>query len=45
MWPGNIEILFEESGVPKDLDLLVIDIDSKVTSGRNGVRGRNVSPS
>jgi len=28
IWPGNIEILFEEGGVPKDLDLLVIDIDS-----------------
>ena len=28
VWPGNIEILFEEAGVPKDLDLLVIDIDS-----------------
>jgi len=28
VWPGNIEILFEENGVPKDLDLLVIDIDS-----------------
>ena len=28
VWPGNIEILFEEAAVPKDLDLLVIDIDS-----------------
>ncbi|MDG2306306.1 MAG: hypothetical protein P8R42_16970 [Candidatus Binatia bacterium] len=28
VWPGNVEILFEEAGVPKDLDLLVIDIDS-----------------
>lgn len=28
VWPGNIEILFEEAGVPKDLDLMVIDIDS-----------------
>ena len=28
VWPGNIEILFEENGVPADLDLLVIDIDS-----------------
>ncbi len=28
VWPGNIEILFEDAGVPKDLDLLVIDIDS-----------------
>ncbi|MEN8161240.1 MAG: hypothetical protein ABFS41_14300, partial [Myxococcota bacterium] len=28
VWPGNIEILFEENGVPKDFDLLVIDIDS-----------------
>jgi len=28
VWPGNIEILFEENDVPKDLDLLVIDIDS-----------------
>ena len=28
VWPGNVEILFEENGVPKDLDLLVIDIDS-----------------
>ena len=28
VWPGNIEILFEEAGVPKDLDFLVIDIDS-----------------
>ena len=28
VWPGNIELLFREAGVPKDLDLLVIDIDS-----------------
>ncbi|HIF64190.1 MAG TPA: hypothetical protein EYG16_01780 [Deltaproteobacteria bacterium] len=28
IFPGNIEILFEEAGVPKDLDFLVIDIDS-----------------
>ena len=28
IWPGNVELLFEENGVPKDLDLLVIDIDS-----------------
>ena len=28
VWPGNIEILFEDGGVPKDLDFLVIDIDS-----------------
>lgn len=28
VWPGNIEILFEEGGVPRDLDFLVIDIDS-----------------
>ena len=28
VWPGNVEILFEENGVPKDLDFLVIDIDS-----------------
>jgi hypothetical protein len=28
VYPGNIELLFEENGVPKDLDLLVIDIDS-----------------
>ncbi len=28
VWPGNIEILFERGGVPRDLDLLVIDIDS-----------------
>ena len=28
VYPGNIEILFEEDNVPKDLDLLVIDIDS-----------------
>ena len=28
VWPGNVEILFEEAGVPQDFDLLVIDIDS-----------------
>ncbi|HEY8517156.1 MAG TPA: hypothetical protein VIS07_16735 [Candidatus Binatia bacterium] len=28
VFPGNIELLFEENGVPPDLDLLVIDIDS-----------------
>jgi hypothetical protein len=28
VFPGNVEILLEENGVPKDLDLLVIDIDS-----------------
>jgi hypothetical protein len=28
VWPGNIELLFEAGGVPKDLDFLVIDIDS-----------------
>ncbi len=28
VYPGNVEILFEENGVPRDLDLLVIDIDS-----------------
>ena len=28
VWPGNVEILFEENGVPEDLDFLVIDIDS-----------------
>jgi hypothetical protein len=28
VWPGNIEHLFEQAGVPKDLDFLVIDIDS-----------------
>jgi len=28
VFPGNIEILFEDNGVPPDLDLLVIDIDS-----------------
>lgn len=28
VWPGNIELLFEDAGVPRDLDLLVIDIDS-----------------
>jgi hypothetical protein len=28
VYPGNVEILFEESGVPRDVDLLIIDIDS-----------------
>jgi hypothetical protein len=28
VWPGNIEILFEENGVPRDLDFMVVDIDS-----------------
>jgi hypothetical protein len=28
IYPGNVEILFERFGVPVDLDLLVIDIDS-----------------
>ena len=28
IYPGNIEILFEENGVPTDFDYLVIDIDS-----------------
>lgn len=28
VYPGNVEILFEENGVPEDLDFLVIDIDS-----------------
>ncbi len=28
VFPGNIEILFEENGVPEDFDFLVIDIDS-----------------
>ena len=28
IWPGNIETLFEDNGVPTDLDYLVIDIDS-----------------
>jgi hypothetical protein len=28
VYPGNVELLFEENSVPKDLDLLVIDIDS-----------------
>ncbi len=28
VYPGNIEILFEENGVPEDFDFLVIDIDS-----------------
>lgn len=28
VYPGNVEILFEEHGVPTDLDLLSIDIDS-----------------
>jgi len=28
IWPGNVEVLFEDHDVPKDFDLLVIDIDS-----------------
>ncbi len=28
VWPGNIEYLLEAGRVPKDLDLLAIDIDS-----------------
>lgn len=28
VYPGNIETLFEDNGVPLDFDLLVIDIDS-----------------
>lgn len=28
VFPGNVELLFEENGAPRDLDLLVIDIDS-----------------
>jgi hypothetical protein len=28
IYPGNVETLFDKYGVPKDLDLLVIDIDS-----------------
>ena len=28
VYPGNVETLFEQHGVPKDLDLLSIDIDS-----------------
>ena len=28
VYPGNVEILFAENGVPDDVDLLVIDIDS-----------------
>ena len=28
VYPGNVEILFEENDVPMNLDLLVIDIDS-----------------
>ncbi len=28
IYPGNIEILFEENGVPNDFDYMVIDIDS-----------------
>ncbi len=28
VYPGNIEIIFEENGVPEDFDFLVIDIDS-----------------
>lgn len=27
VYPANVELLFEENGVPPDLDLLVIDID------------------
>ncbi|MDG2049147.1 MAG: hypothetical protein P8M78_03195 [Myxococcota bacterium] len=28
VFPGNIELLFEDAGVPENFDLLVIDIDS-----------------
>ena len=28
VYPGNVEILFEQYGVPKDVDMVVIDIDS-----------------
>jgi len=28
VYPGNVEILFEENGVPLDLDFLVVDIDN-----------------
>jgi hypothetical protein len=28
VFPGNVELLFKEANVPKDLDLLVIDIDA-----------------
>lgn len=28
VYPGNIELLFEDAGVPENFDLLVIDIDS-----------------
>lgn len=28
IWPGNIEVLFEDNNVPRDFDLLVVDIDS-----------------
>lgn len=28
VWPGNFEILLEKAGVPRDFDLLSIDIDS-----------------
>jgi hypothetical protein len=28
VYPGNVELLFDENNVPRDLDLLVIDIDS-----------------
>ncbi len=28
VYPGNVETLFEQNGVPRDFDLLVIDIDS-----------------
>jgi len=28
IWPGNLEILFKEHNVPKDMDFISIDIDS-----------------
>lgn len=28
VFPGNVELLFRENGVPEDLDLLIVDIDS-----------------
>jgi hypothetical protein len=28
IWPGNIEVLFEDNKVPNDFDMLVVDIDS-----------------
>jgi hypothetical protein len=28
VFPGNVELLFQENNVPRDLDLLVIDIDA-----------------